>query len=301
MEDKMKLVGGVDIPGIEKMGSGKVREMFTFDSQMLIVTTDRISAFDYILETLIPLKGVVLNKISNFWFKYLKSVIDNHIIETDIEKYPKFLKKHKELLKGRSVLVKKVKIYPIECVVRGYITGSGWEDYKKTGMIGDLKLPKDLEQCDRLPEPIFTPSTKEESGHDISITINKAKKIFGADVINVLQEKSIELYMKASEYAMRRGIIIADTKFEFGLDENDNIILADEVLTPDSSRFWPLDDYEPGRDQASFDKQFVRNYLLSTTWDRNSQPPKLPDAIAKKTSERYIAAYENLTGEKFKP
>jgi len=297
----MKLVGGVDIPGIEKMGSGKVREMFAFDSQMLIVTTDRISAFDYILDTLIPLKGIVLNKISNFWFSYLKDVIDNHIIETDIEKYPKFLKKHKDLLKGRSVLVKKVKIYPIECVVRGYITGSGWEDYKKTGMIGDLKLPKDLSQCDRLPEPIFTPSTKEESGHDISITINKAKKIFGADIIKVLQQKSIELYMKASEYALRRGIIIADTKFEFGLDGNDNIILADEVLTPDSSRFWPLDDYEPGRDQASFDKQFVRNYLLSTTWDRNSQPPKLPDAIARKTSERYIAAYENLTGEKFKP
>jgi len=297
----MKLVGRVDIPGIEKMGSGKVREMFAFDSQMLIVTTDRISAFDYILDTLIPLKGIVLNKISNFWFSYLKDVIDNHIIETDIEKYPKFLKKHKDLLKGRSVLVKKVKIYPIECVVRGYITGSGWEDYKKTGMIGDLKLPKDLSQCDRLPEPIFTPSTKEESGHDISITINKAKKIFGADIIKVLQQKSIELYMKASEYALRRGIIIADTKFEFGLDGNDNIILADEVLTPDSSRFWPLDDYEPGRDQASFDKQFVRNYLLSTTWDRNSQPPKLPDAIARKTSERYITAYENLTGEKFKP
>jgi len=297
----MKLVGRVDIPGIEKMGSGKVREMFAFDSQMLIVTTDRISAFDYILDTLIPLKGIVLNKISNFWFSYLRDVIDNHIIETDIEKYPKFLKKHKDLLKGRSVLVKKVKIYPIECVVRGYITGSGWEDYKKTGMIGDLELPKDLSQCDRLPEPIFTPSTKEESGHDISITINKAKKIFGADIIKVLQQKSIELYMKASEYALRRGIIIADTKFEFGLDGNDNIILADEVLTPDSSRFWPLDDYEPGRDQASFDKQFVRNYLLSTTWDRNSQPPKLPDAIARKTSERYIAAYENLTGEKFKP
>jgi phosphoribosylaminoimidazole-succinocarboxamide synthase len=312
----MKLVGGVDIPGIEKVGSGKVREMFTFDNQMLIVTTDRISAFDYILDTLIPLKGIVLNKISNFWFKYLKDVIDNHIIETDIEKFPKFLKRHRDILKGRSVLVKKVKIYPIECVVRGYITGSGWEEYKKTGMIGDLKLPAGLSQCDRLPEPIFTPSTKEESGHDISITINKAKKIFGADVINVLQQKSIDLYMKASEYAMRRGIIIADTKFEyamrrgiiiadtkfeFGLNRDDQIIVADEVLTPDSSRFWPLDDYEPGRDQASFDKQFVRNYLLSTTWDRNSNPPGLPDSIAKKTSERYIAAYEKLTGEKFKP
>ena len=297
----MRLVGGVDIPGIDKLGSGKVREMFTFDGEMLIVTTDRISAFDYILDSLIPLKGIVLNRISNFWFNYLKDVIDNHILETDIERFPKFLKNYRELLRGRSVLVKKVKIYPIECVVRGYITGSGWEEYKKTGMIGDRKLPKDLTQCDRLPEPMFTPSTKEVSGHDVAITINKAKKIFGADVINVLQEKSIELYVKASEYAMRRGIIIADTKFEFGINGNDDIILADEVLTPDSSRFWPLDDYEPGRDQESYDKQFVRNYLLSTTWDRNSQPPKLPETIAKKTSERYIAAYENLTGEKFKP
>jgi phosphoribosylaminoimidazole-succinocarboxamide synthase len=297
----MKLVGRVDIPGIEKLGSGKVREMFAFDSEMLIVTTDRISAFDYILDSLIPLKGIILNKISNFWFNYLKDVIDNHILETDVEKFPKFLKKHRDLLRGRSVLVKKVKIYPIECVVRGYITGSGWEEYKKTGMIGDLKLPKNLTQCDRLPEAIFTPSTKEVSGHDIAITVNKAKRIFGADIVNFLQEKSIQLYMKASEYAMRRGIIIADTKFEFGVNENDEIILADEVLTPDSSRFWPLDEYEPGRDQDSYDKQFVRNYLLSTTWDRNSQPPKLPDNIAKKTSERYIAAYENLTGEKFKP
>ena len=297
----MKLIGGVDIPEVEKLGSGKVREMFTFDNKMLIVTTDRISAFDYILDSLIPLKGIVLNKISNFWFSYLKDVIENHILETDVEKFPKFLKKHKAVLKGRSVLVKKVKIYPIECVVRGYITGSGWEEYKKTGMIGDLKLPRDLVQCDRLPEPIFTPSTKEVSGHDVAITINKAKKIFGADIVNFLQQKSIQLYMKASEYAMRRGIIIADTKFEFGVNENDEIILADEVLTPDSSRFWPLDEYEPGRDQDSFDKQFVRNYLLSTTWDRNSQPPELPEAIAEKTSQRYIAAYENLTGEKFKP
>jgi len=296
----MKPIGEVDIPGIKKIGSGKVREMFAFNSEMLIVTTDRISAFDYILYTLIPLKGIVLNKISNFWFNYLKDVIDNHILETDIDRFPRFLKKYRGLLKGRSVLVKKVKIYPIECVVRGYITGSGWEEYKKTGMIGNLNLPINLTQCDRLPEPIFTPSTKEVSGHDVSITINKAKRIFGSDVINVLQQKSIELYVKASEYAIRRGIIIADTKFEFGVDENDRIILADEVLTPDSSRFWPLDDYEPGRDQDSYDKQFVRNYLLSTTWDRNSQPPKLPDTIAEKTSERYITAYENLIAEKFR-
>ncbi|MCD4670027.1 MAG: phosphoribosylaminoimidazolesuccinocarboxamide synthase [Actinomycetia bacterium] len=297
----MKLIGGVEIPGIEKLGSGKVREMFTFDNEMLIVTTDRISAFDYILDSLIPLKGIILNKISIFWFNYLKDVMDNHLLESDIEKFPKFLKKYRDTLKGRSVIVKRVKIYPIECVVRGYITGSGWEEYKKTGMIGDLKLPKNLVKCDRLPEVIFTPSTKEVSGHDVSITINRAKKIFGSDTVNYLQEKSIELYMKASEYALRRGIIIADTKFEFGITENDEIILADEVLTPDSSRFWPLDEYEAGRDQDSYDKQFVRNYLLSTTWDRDSKPPKLPDAIAEKTSERYIAAYENLTGEKFKP
>jgi phosphoribosylaminoimidazole-succinocarboxamide synthase len=297
----MRLIGEVEIPGIEKLGSGKVREMFSFNSEMLIVTTDRISAFDYVLDSLIPLKGIILNKISVFWFNYLKDVMGNHLLESDIEKFPKFLKKYSDMLKGRSVIVKKVKIYPIECVVRGYITGSGWEEYKKTGMIGDLKLPKKLVKCDRLPEAIFTPSTKEASGHDIAITINKAKKIFGTDTVNVLQEKSIELYMKASEYALRRGIIIADTKFEFGITENDEIILADEVLTPDSSRFWPLDEFEPGREQDSYDKQFVRNYLLSTTWDRNSEPPKLPEAIVRKTSERYIAAYENLTGEKFKP
>ena len=297
----MKLIGGVEIPGIEKLGSGKVREMFSFNNEMLIVTTDRISAFDYVLDSLIPLKGIILNKISVFWFKYLKDVMGNHLLESDVEKFPKFLRKYHDMLKGRSVIVKKVKIYPIECVVRGYITGSGWEEYRKTGMIGDLKLPKGLVKCDRLPEAIFTPSTKEASGHDIAININKAKKIFGADTINVLQEKSIELYMKASEYAMRRGIIIADTKFEFGITENDEIILADEVLTPDSSRFWPLNEFEPGREQDSYDKQFVRNYLLSTTWDRNSEPPKLPDEIARKTSQRYIKAYENLTGEKFTP
>jgi phosphoribosylaminoimidazole-succinocarboxamide synthase len=296
----MKLVGSVEIPGMKKVASGKVREIFSFDSRLLIVTTDRISAFDYILDSLIPLKGIILNKISVFWFNYLRDVMDNHLLETDVEKFPKSLKKYGETLSGRSVIVKKVKIYPIECVVRGYITGSGWEEYRKTGMIGDLKLPKNLEKCDRLPEAVFTPSTKEVKGHDVGITIKRAKKIFGARTINYLQEKSIELYMKASEYAMRRGIIIADTKFEFGASEDDEIILADEVLTPDSSRFWPLDEYRPGRDQNSYDKQFVRDYLLSTSWDRNSNPPKLPDAIIKKTTERYIAAYENLTGEKFK-
>ena len=295
----MKEIGEVNIKGLEKLKSGKVREMFSFDDRILIVTTDRISAFDFVLPSLIPLKGKILNKISVFWFNYLKSVIDNHLLETDFRKFPKFLRKHRNILEGRSVIVKKVKVFPIECVVRGYITGSGWEEYKKTGKIGDLKLPPDLTKCDRLPEAIFTPTTKEVSGHDIAITINKAKRIFGAETIDFLKEKSIELYLKASEYAMRQGIIIADTKFEFGTTDN-GIIIADEVLTPDSSRFWPLGEYKPGREQKSFDKQYVRDYLLSTDWDRKSTPPVLPQNIVKKTSEKYIDAYEKITGEKFK-
>ena len=295
----MKLIGDVEIENLEKLRSGKVREMFTFDDRILIVTTDRISAFDYILPSLIPLKGIVLNKISVFWFNYLKDVIDNHLIESDVAEFPASLRKYKEILSGRSVIVKKVNIYPIECVVRGYITGSGWEEYKKTGMIGDLKLPPNLTKCDRLPEAIFTPSTKAVSGHDVSITINKAKRIFGDKIVEFLKEKSIELYLKASEYAIRQGIIIADTKFEFGMID-DKIIIADEVLTPDSSRFWPLDEYEAGRDQKSFDKQYVRDYLLGTDWDRNSAPPELPADIIEKTSQRYIAAYEKLVGEKFR-
>jgi phosphoribosylaminoimidazole-succinocarboxamide synthase len=296
----MKPVGDIEIKNLEKLRSGKVREMFAFDGEILIVTTDRISAFDFILPTLIPMKGIILNKISIFWFNYLKGIIDNHLIESDIEKFPKIFKKYKPVLAGRSVIVKKVKIYPVECVVRGYITGSGWEEYKKTGMIGDLKLPPNLSKCDRLPEAIFTPTTKEVSGHDVAITLNKAKKIFGAGTIDFLKEKSIELYLKASEYALRQGIIIADTKFEFGVTDDDNIILADEVLTPDSSRFWPLDDYMPGRDQKSFDKQYVRDYLLGTDWDRKSVPPPLPADIVKKTSNTYISACEKIVGEKFK-
>jgi len=296
----MKPVGDIEIKNLEKLRSGKVREMFGFDGEILIVTTDRISAFDFILPTLIPMKGIILNKISIFWFNYLKGIIDNHLIESDIEKFPKFLKRYKQVLAGRSVIVKKVKIYPIECVVRGYITGSGWEEYKKTGMIGELELPPNLSKCDRLPEAIFTPTTKEVSGHDMAITINKAKKIFGTGTIDFLKEKSIELYLKASEYALRQGIIIADTKFEFGVTDDDKIILADEVLTPDSSRFWPLDDYMPGRDQKSFDKQYVRDYLLGTDWDRKSVPPPLPPDVVKKTSNTYISAYEKIIGEKFK-
>jgi len=294
----MKLVGNVEMETIDKIKSGKVREMFSFEDKILIVTTDRISAFDFILPTLIPDKGAVLNKISIFWFDYLKNVIKNHLIETDFEKFPKIFKKYKEILRERSVIVKKAKIYPIECVVRGYITGSGWEDYKKGGKIGNIDLPSGLKMCSKLPEPIFTPTTKAEVGHDLSITLQKAKRVFGSDVIEFLKDKSIELYLKASNYAYEKGIIIADTKFEFGASD-DEIILVDEVLTPDSSRFWPLDEYEPGRQQVSFDKQYVRDYLLSTNWDRNSTPPELPREVILKTTERYVTAYEKLVGKKF--
>ncbi len=294
----MKLVGEVNIKDIEKIKSGKVREMFAFDTKMLIVTTDRISAFDYILPSLIPFKGMVLNSISNFWFDKLEGVIKNHLIETDIEKFPHQFNKYRNLLRGRSVIVEKARIFPIECVVRGYITGSGWEEYKKSGSIGDVKLPEGLKMCDKLPEPVFTPTTKAEVGHDELITLNKAKKIFGSDIIDHLKNRSIELFKTASDYAYDRGIIIADTKFEFGAVDGE-IILVDEVLTPDSSRFWPLDDYLPGRQQKSYDKQFVRDYLLGTDWDRNSSPPSLPDDIIQKTSERYIEAYETLVGKSF--
>ncbi len=295
----MQLVGEVNIREVEKIKSGKVREMFAFDEKMLIVTTDRISAFDYILPSLIPFKGMVLNSISNFWFYKLADVIKNHLIETDVDKFPAVFKKHRDLLRDRSVIVKKASIFPIECVVRGYITGSGWEEYKKTGSIGDIKLPSGLKMCEKLPEPVFTPTTKAEVGHDILISLKEAKKDFGTDVVDFLKKKSIELFLRASDYAIKKGIVIADTKFEFGSIDGE-IILVDEVLTPDSSRFWPLDDYMPGRQQKSFDKQFVRDYLLSTEWDRNSTPPPLPDDIIKKTSERYIEAYEKLVGKSFK-
>ncbi|MCX6384973.1 MAG: phosphoribosylaminoimidazolesuccinocarboxamide synthase [Actinobacteria bacterium] len=294
----MKLVGNVELGNIKKIKSGKIREMFSLGDRLLIVTTDRISAFDYILPSLIPGKGILLNQISIFWFNYLSDVIENHLLETEFENFPKELKKYKEILKGRSVLVKKANIYPIECVVRGYITGSAWEEYKVSGKVGDFILPENLKFADKLPEPIFTPTTKEVSGHDLAITLSKAKKIFGTEVIGHLQDKSVELYKKASQYALKKGIIIADTKFEFGNFE-DRIIIADEVLTPDSSRFWFLEEYVPGQQQKSMDKQFVRDYLLKSTWDRNSVPPGLPEDIINHTSQRYIDAYEKITGKKF--
>ena len=294
----MKTIGSIEIKGLKKIKTGKVREVFETGENLLIVTTDRISAFDYVLPSLIPYKGILLNQISLFWFNYLNNKAENHIVESDFDRFPGELRNYEEILKGRSVIVKKLDILPVECIVRGYITGSAWNEYQNTGKVGDEVLPADLQFCAKFPEPIFTPTTKESEGHDMPLGFKEAADRLGKETMELIRNKSIDIYKSASDYAINRGIIIADTKFEFGL-LNGNIILADEVLTPDSSRFWFKDDYKVGKSQKSFDKQFLRDYLLSSSWDRNSVPPELPEEIILKTSERYITAYENLVGKKF--
>ncbi|NLU51510.1 MAG: phosphoribosylaminoimidazolesuccinocarboxamide synthase [Clostridiaceae bacterium] len=278
---------------------GKVRDVYEVGSDMLLmVVTDRISAFDVVFDDLIPNKGKVLNGISEFWFDYCKDIIGNHVVTTDVSEYPMGLSKFKEELQGRSMLVKKVKMIEAECIVRGYLEGSGLKDYIATGKISGIELPKGLKQADRLPEPIFTPSTKAKEGHDINVSYDYVKEQIGEELAEKLKEKSIELYKKASEYAMTKGIIIADTKFEFGI-LNGELVIADEMFTPDSSRFWELSDYEPGRTQKSFDKQFLREYLETLDWNKQPPAPKLPQDVIEKTSAKYIEAYERITGKKF--
>jgi len=286
----------IEIPGIRKLYSGKVRELFEVDDKnMLMVATDRISAFDYILPTPIPEKGKILTQMSIFWFDYLKGVMKNHIIEYRFDKFPEKFRRY-PFLKDRSVIVKKVKKIPIECVVRGYLSGSGWKEYKEKGEVCGVKLPYGLKESDKLSEPIFTPATKEEKGqHDININFSEMSKMVGEDIALILKEKSIMLYKKASGYAEKKGIIIADTKFEFGIDSGE-IILIDEVFTPDSSRFWEKDKYRPGKPQDSLDKQYIRDYLLSTKWDRNSSPPPLPDDVVQMTVNKYKQIYKIFTG-----
>ncbi|MCM8829453.1 MAG: phosphoribosylaminoimidazolesuccinocarboxamide synthase [Candidatus Omnitrophica bacterium] len=287
----------IEIPGVKKIYSGKVRELFEIDDKkMLMVATDRISAFDYVLPTPIPEKGIILTKMSIFWFEYLKDIIKNHIVEHRFEKFPEIFQQY-PFLKDRSAVVKKLKKVPIECVVRGYLAGSGWKEYKEKGEVCGVNLPSGLRESEKLPEPIFTPATKEEKGqHDININFSEMAKRVGEEIAYVLKEKSIEIYKKASTYAESKGIIIADTKFEFGID-NGEIILIDEVFTPDSSRFWEKDKYKPGRSQDSLDKQYIRDYLLSTDWDRNSPPPGLPDSVVDMTVNKYRQIYHILTGE----
>lgn len=277
---------------------GKVRDVYAVgEEQLLIVATDRISAFDCVLPTAIQRKGEVLTQLSRFWFEKLDHIIEHHLITTSIEALPSDLRAYADELRGRSMLVRRTNVFPVECVVRGYISGSGWKDYQRTGEVCGHRLPAGLRESEKLSEPIFTPATKAETGHDENISEQQMASIIGSEVTVFLREVSLRLYQEASEYAFARGIIIADTKFEFGRDAEGKIILIDEVLTPDSSRFWPADSYEVGKSQPSFDKQFVRDYLEGLNWDKQPPAPALPKDIAQATTRRYLEAYELLTGQ----
>ena len=283
---------------IKPDAQGKVRDLYDLGDKLLLVASDRISAFDYILEDEIPYKGQVLTQLSCFWFDLLSDVVDNHLISADVADLPEKFQPYAKQLAGRFMLVKKADMFPIECIVRGYLTGSGLKDYQKTGFVCGIKLPEGLVNSSKLPETIFTPSTKAEIGdHDENISFAKTEEIIGAENAAAIRDLTIKVYETAAEHARERGIIIADTKFEFGVYDG-KIILGDEVLTPDSSRFWAADTYKVGEEQPSFDKQFVRNWL-NANWDRNGNPPRLPQDVIKATSEKYIQAYEKITGKTF--
>jgi len=277
---------------------GKVRDVYAVDDEsLLIVATDRISAFDCILPTPIERKGEVLTAMSEFWFEKLQHVVANHLIESNIDEMPPAIQQHAQTLKGRAMLVRRAEVFPVECVVRGYLVGSGWKDYLRTGSVCGHKLPEGLVESAKLPEAIFTPSTKAEQGHDENITEDQVRELIGDEKTALLRDTSLRLYSEAHDYARQRGIIIADTKFEFGLDKDGQLLLVDEVLTPDSSRFWPADEYEPGRSQPSFDKQFVRDYLETLDWDKKPPAPAIPVEIAAATTARYLEAYRLITGK----
>jgi len=272
-----------------------VRDVYSVEDKLLIVATDRISAFDVVLPTAIPGKGAVLTQLSLFWFDFLKEIVANHLITTDVDAYPGALAGYRDQIEGRSMLVARADVFPIECVARGYLSGSGWKEYQKTGEVCGIKLPAGLKESDRLPEPIFTPATKEDTGHDINISEREMVNIVGEEATKTLKELTLTIYSRAAEAALERGIIIADTKFEFG-DKDGSVILVDEVLTPDSSRFWPKDSYQPGQSQHSFDKQYVRDYLETLDWNKQPPGPDLPREVIAKTSEKYFEAYNLLTG-----
>lgn len=282
-------------PEIDFFKRGKVRDVYDLKDKLLIISTDRISCFDVVLPTCIPRKGEVLTKLSLFWFEFTNDIVPNHLITAEVNDYPEELSKYKDILKGRSMLVRKAKPIPVECIVRGYLSGSGWKEYQQSQSICGIKLPAGLIESDKLPEPIFTPSTKEDTGHDINVSQEYVEQGLGKEITAQLKELSLALYNKASEFAESKGIIIADTKFEFGLYQN-KIMLIDEVLTPDSSRFWPKDQYQPGIPQPSFDKQFVRDYLETLNWNKTPPAPELPEEIVLKTSEKYLQALKMLAG-----
>ncbi len=287
-----------DFPDLPLHASGKVRDVYSVGSdQLLFVATDRISAFDYILATGIPHKGRVLSQISLFWFDYLADIVPNHLVTADVDQYPASLRKYADQLRGRSMLVRRAEMFPVECVVRGYISGSAWKEYKATGKVCGISLPAGLKESDAFPEPIFTPSTKATTGHDENISFDRMCEIVGVETASTLRDLTLRVYKKAAAYARTRGIIIADTKFEFGRTPK-GITLADEVLTPDSSRFWPADKFAPGRAQDSYDKQYVRDYLEEIHWNKQPPAPALPADVARRTSEKYLDAYLQLTGHK---
>lgn len=284
------------LPGVELYARGKVRDIYRVDDKLLIVATDRISAFDYILGSGIPRKGEILTQLSLFWLDFLRDVVPNHLITARVEEYPEPLPAYRDQLERRSMLVRRARMLEVECVARGYLAGSGWKDYKATGSICGIPLPKGLEESAELPQPIFTPATKAQSGHDINISFEEAAALIGRDVAERVRDLTLEIYRRAASYARGRGIIIADTKFEFGFADGE-LILADEVLTPDSSRFWPAASYRPGGPQPSFDKQYVRDYLESIRWNKQPPAPSLPEEVVRNTSAKYLEAYRLLTGK----
>ncbi len=295
----MAAIFTTQLEGIRLAHMGKVRDVYDLNDALLIVATDRLSAFDVILPTPIPDKGVILTQLSLFWFDFLKDTVKTHLISHEVNNYPADLQKFREQIQGRSMLVKKASPLPVECIVRGYLSGSGWKDYKKTGSVCGISLPAGLIESSKLPEPIFTPSTKAQVGeHDENIDINRVRALIGKELADKIQELSIKIYTRAAQKALESGVIIADTKFEFGIVDGE-LILIDEVLTPDSSRFWPANEYRPGGPQPSFDKQFVRDYLESIDWNKKAPGPVLPQEIVEKTRTRYITALERLTGRPF--
>jgi phosphoribosylaminoimidazole-succinocarboxamide synthase len=284
-----------NLSGLKLIRRGKVRDLYEYEDKALLIATDRISAFDVVLPTPIPMKGAVLTQLSKFWFDMMGDLVPNHLISADVDSFPKDLQKFRDVLDLRSMLSVKAEMFAIECVARGYLAGSGWKEYQESGSVCGIALPAGLRECDRLPEPIFTPATKAESGHDINISFEESAKIVGTDNAAKLRDLTIGIYNRALEYALSKGIIIADVKFEFGIYDN-KIMLCDEVLTPDSSRFWPLSGYVPGKSQPSFDKQYVRDYLEQIHFDKRPPGPELPPEVVQGTTDKYLEAYRLLTG-----
>lgn len=290
-----KVVLSTDLPELGLLGRGKVRDLYRVDDQLLFVASDRISAFDCILGSGIPCKGRVLTQTSLFWFEFLEPIVESHLVTADIDRYPAALAQYREVLNGRSMMVRKARMIEVECVARGYLSGSGWKEYQATGAVCGIVLPPGLKESERLPEPIFTPATKSHAGHDENVSFAVVEETIGSDLASQLKHLTLTIYNKAAAYALERGLILADTKFEFGFVD-DRLVLADEVLTPDSSRYWPQSEYKPGQAQPSFDKQYVRDYLETLSWDKRPPAPSLPSEVVAKTSEKYQEAFERLAG-----